>query len=399
MKLIYYSPHPTHDLVSEVGYSTHQRETINALIQQGINVFPVVMGGTTKSNVKYLEGKAIEHTGLKYFVKKLIPRFVWVSVKDYFLMQHDKKAAQLLHQSIIDFKADVVYERSEYLQDSSVKIVKQHKIKYFIEVNAPFVEEMIAMEGKSIWTSLAHRKERNKYKNADKIFVVSSALKDFLVNRYNIDASKIIISPNRINPEIFLKNVKETAQINLNQLADSTVVGFVGSILPHHHVDVLIEAFNKVIRLNKKAILLIVGEGSLLNHLKTVVIRHGIDQHVIFLGKIPHDLVCNYIQKMDICVMPGSNWYGSPIKIFEYAILGKAIIAPDNSPLRDVMENEVDGILVETDPDKLASALSRLIDSKELRENLGTNFRNKVLSEYTWDNAALLIIDAAKNEI
>lgn len=400
MNLIFYSPHPTHDLVSEVGYSTHQRETINALKDLGVSVFPVVMGGVEMSELQYVDGKAINHKGLKHYIKKFIPRYVWVSIKDFFLIQHDKRAARLLNQAIIDKQADLVYERSEYLQDSSVKVIKSHGIKYFIEVNAPFVEEMIAMEGKSIWTTLAHFKEKNKYKNADKIFVVSSALKEFLVNRYKINPTKIIVSPNRINPELFLKNEEDiTPRNNRIDFKDSTVIGFVGSILPHHYVDVLIEAFNKVIKLDKKVSLLIIGEGSLLNQLKSMVNQYGLNDHVFFIGKVPHHQVHEYINQMDVCVMPGSNWYGSPIKIFEYAVLGKAIVAPNNSPLRDVMVNGEDGLLVETNADMLAAAFMKLVDSPQIRQTLGQNFKNKVLSGYTWKSAAQLILRAAKNEL
>jgi glycosyltransferase involved in cell wall biosynthesis len=399
MRLIYYSPHPTHDLVSEVGYSTHQRETINALKDLGVEVLPVVMGGSQVSELQYTEGKAIEHNGLKYYIKKVTPRFIWVSIKDFFLLQHDKKAGRILNQAILDFKADIVYERSEYLQDSGVKPVKSHKIKYFIEVNAPFVEEMIAMEGRSIWISLAHKKEKKKYKNADKIFVVSSALKDFILKRYKIDPDKIIISPNRINPDLFLKNTISEKPNNLIDFKDSTVIGFVGSILPHHYVDVLIEAFNKVIKLDKKASLLIIGEGALLNQLKSMVNQYGLNDQVFFIGKVPHHQVHNYINQMDVCVMPGSNWYGSPIKIFEYAVLGKAIVAPDNSPLRDVMVNGEDGILVETNAEKLAIAFIDLIDSAELRATLGNKFKTKVLADYTWKSAAKMIINAVENHL
>jgi glycosyltransferase involved in cell wall biosynthesis len=161
----------------------------------------------------------------------------------------------------------------------------------------------------------------------------------------------------------------------------------------------LIEAFNKVIKSNKKASLLIIGEGALLNQLKSVVNQYGINDQVFFIGKVPHNHVHEYINQMDVCVMPGSNWYGSPIKIFEYAVLGKAIVAPNNSPLRDVMVNEEDGLLVETNTEMLAEALIKLIDSPQLRKSLGQNFKNKVLSDYTWKSAAQLIISAYKNEL
>lgn len=390
MKIIFYSPHPTHDIVTEVGYATHQRETIEALRALGHEVFPVVMGGTSINEIPYTTGQAIEHKGFKALLKKLIPRFIWVSLKDYKLMQHDKKAAKILEQAILKHQPDLIYERSEYLQDQSVAIIKKYNIKYFVEVNAPFVQEMSELEGKSIWINKAHKKEKNKYTLADKVFVVSSVLKDFLINQYQIDQNKILVSPNRINSQLFLSQSKLEADFNSNEL----VIGFVGSILPHHFVEELISAFDLLIKKNLNVLLLIVGGGSLLEGLKNKVNTLNLNQQVIFLGKIPHQKIPSIIQKMDICVMPGSNWYGSPIKIFEYGILGKAIVAPNNGPVRDVMINLQDGLLIGSQPEEIASALEILINNKELRLKLGANFKNKIEKEYNWQQAAEMILEA-----
>jgi glycosyltransferase involved in cell wall biosynthesis len=48
--------------------------------------------------------------------------------------------------------------------------------------------------------------------------------------------------------------------------------------------------------------------------------------------------------------------------------------------------------LVEKDPMKIADAIARLIENKELRTMLGENFRNKIVAEYTWDKAAEMIL-------
>ena len=391
MKIIYYSPHPTHDIVTEVGYATHQRETIIALQKLGAEVIPVIMGGTTFEEVPYKDGKAITHSGLKGFIKKIIPRYVWVTLKDFRLMMHDKRAAKRLEAAIIKHQPDLVYERSEYLQDASVAVVKKYKVKHYIEVNSPFVQEMKHLEGSSLWTSLGHYIEKRKYKAADQVWVVSSALKSFLVERYGIESNKISISPNRINfKEFTQKNVLEEP---VNFKKEVPIIGFVGSILPHHDVEDLIAAFKLVIDRGYKAQLCIVGGGSLLDSLKTKVEQLKISEWVYFIGKVPHHHVPAYIKQMDICVMPGSNWYGSPIKIFEYGILGKAVIAPNNGPVNDVMEDLKDGILIEKGADSIASAMIKLIEDSELRLSLGNTFKTKIEAEYQWEHAAKLILE------
>ena len=391
MKIIYYSPHPTHDIVTEVGYATHQRETIIALQNLGAEVIPVIMGGTTFEEVPYKDGKAITHSGLKGFIKKIIPRYVWVTLKDFRLMMHDKRAAKRLEAAIIKYQPDLVYERSEYLQDASVAVVKKYIVKHYIEVNSPFVQEMKHLEGSSLWTSLGHYKEKRKYKSADKVWVVSSALKEFLVNRYQIDNSKIIISPNRINKEEFERIIPLPFDIKTSH--KQVVIGFVGSILPHHDVEDLIEAFGIVRRKNTYTLLCIVGGGSLLDSLKQKVKEQQLTESVRFIGKVPHQQVPSYIQQMDICVMPGSNWYGSPIKIFEYGILGKAVIAPNNGPVNDVMEDLKDGILIEKGAEAIANAIIQLIENPDLRQSIGRYFKSKIEEEYQWEHAAKMILE------
>jgi glycosyltransferase involved in cell wall biosynthesis len=395
LRVLFYSPHPTHDIVTEVGYATHQRETIEALRALGAEVMPVVMGGTTLSEVPFTQGKAVKPSGWKKWLKKMIPRFIWVSIKDFMLLKHDTYAQQKLIEAIHSFQPDLIYERSEYLQDSGVMPAQKFGIPYFIEVNAPFVQEMVHLEGSSIWTGLGHRKERRKYHAAHAIFVVSTVLKDFLVTRYGIPPEKIQVSPNRINVEHFMAQANAPLPIPLAFKNPSLpLIGFVGSILPHHHVEDLLHAFKQCIDKGLHANLLVVGGGSLLDSLQASVADSTYQPFVQFTNKIPHQQVPAYINKMDITVMPGSNWYGSPIKIFEYGILGKLVIAPDNGPVNDVMVHQQDGILIKPGKEALFEALATALNHPEKYAPLGENFKSKILQSYTWNQAGEMILKA-----
>lgn len=395
LRIIFYSPHPTHDIVTEVGYATHQRETIEALRALGAEVLPVVMGGTTLQEVPYTQGKAVEPVFWKKWIKALVPRFVWISIKDFLLLQHDKRAQQQLIKAIQQYQPDLIYERSEYLQDSGVQPAKAFNIPYFVEVNAPFVQEMQHMEGRSVWTHWGHNKEKRKYKSADVIFVVSTVLKEFLVKRYGISEEKIKVTPNRINEAHFVSQADAPLPVPLRFAQPQLpLIGFVGSILPHHHVEDLINAFKQCIDKGLQANLLIVGGGSLLEELQAMVSASEYKNCVQFTGKIPHLHVPAYIQRMDITVMPGSNWYGSPIKIFEYGILGKLVIAPNNGPVQDVMEHNKDGLLIQAGEQALYEALEWALRNPEKGKEMGASFRNKIQKHYTWQQAAEMIVGA-----
>lgn len=394
MKIIYYSPHPTHDIVSEVGYATHQREVINALKTLGHELIPVIMGGTDASNLSPLAQDDYKPPIWKILVKRLIPRFLWTSFNNYKLVRHDRKAAQRLEEAIQKHQPDLIYERSEYLQDSGASLASRYKIRYILEVNAPFVEEMRSFEGYSLYQGKAHKVERYKLDKAYKVIAVSTSLADFLVRRYSCDPKKIFVQPNCINPSKIVLHPENATKLrqDLQLEGSSKVIGFVGSMFPYHGVDILIEAFASICVRHDNLRLLIIGDGIILNDLKAQANDLGISEKVRFTGKVQHSKVFDYIAAMDICIMARSNWYGSPVKLFEYGLMNKPIIAPDTAPVRDVMEDEEDAMIVEDNAKALSQALDRLIADEPLARRMAGNFHAKVLSQYTWENAAKNII-------
>jgi glycosyltransferase involved in cell wall biosynthesis len=172
----------------------------------------------------------------------------------------------------------------------------------------------------------------------------------------------------------------------------------VGSIFKYHGVDRLLEAFANLVNEHpeKSFRLLVVGDGMVLPDLKKIAIKLGVNKKVIFFGNVPHRDVYTYIDLMDIAVMASSNWYGSPVKVFEYGAMSKAIVAPDNVPMRDVMVNGTEGILVNDGLDEVFNALNKLVFDDTLRLELAKRFHDKVEKQYTWDIVALDIAQRAR---
>ncbi|MFY7848747.1 MAG: glycosyltransferase family 4 protein [Bacteroidia bacterium] len=392
MRILYFSPHPTHDIASEVGYSTHQRETILAFRVLGHEVLPVIMGGTTKEEKKVFQQQGLKFR-IKEAIKKAMPEVFYNGLKDYGIRRFDQLAAQKLEEGIRTFKPDLVYERSEYMQDSGVRVCRALGVKHYLEVNAPFIEEMRHWEGPSVLHPLGHRIEKRKIKEATRVFAVSSVLRDFLVDEYDADPEKLAVIPNCINPDGVKVEPEKAAAIAAQYgLNGKRVVGFVGSFFPHHGLDDLIAAFARVEHDFPEAVLMIVGGGMNEEELRRQAVQQLGEGRVIFAGRVPHHEVYNYITHMDIAVMPRSNWYGSPMKIFEYGILAKAVVAPDNGPVKDAMVHGEDGILIQPGKEALADALRLLLADKALCERLGAHFEAKIRERFVWTKQAEYIL-------
>jgi glycosyltransferase involved in cell wall biosynthesis len=72
--------------------------------------------------------------------------------------------------------------------------------------------------------------------------------------------------------------------------------------------------------------------------------------------------------------------------------LGKTIIAPDNGPVRDVMNPDVDGFLVNPDAKDIAEKLEFVVNNQEEANKRAVHFRDKILSQYTWKKQAETIL-------
>lgn len=388
MKILYYSPHPQLKLGAPTGYGTHMREMIAAWRKMDVEVKTFIAGD--RGDDSYGEPQPSQFARFK----KSIPAILWETLKDFQLIRFDKSLESDLRVMINEFQPDLIYERVAYLQNSGIKVAVQMGVKHVSEINAPYPEERVYFSGRSLFAKQARDHERQILANSDLITVVSNDLKKHLQEKLtNID-DKIIVIPNCVNPSETTHTLENVSEIRSSfELSGKTIIGFVGSIFPYHGVDTLIEAFSQL-EIDGDARLMIVGDGEALPELKAQALSLGILDRCIFTGSVPHRKVYPFIEAMDICCMPDSNWYGSPVKIFEYGLMKKPVIAPDLGPLRDVMSDGDNGLLVESNPKDLKEAIEKLINNPDLKEKIAIAWHEKVLLEYTWSAAAKKVLKA-----
>ena len=385
MKILYYSPHPQLNLNAPAGYATHMRETILAFEQTGHDVKPLIAGGTEWNKVELKKGN-----GLKQAIKFLIPKLIWETLKDKRLLKKDKELEKEIENKILNFQPDLIYERFNYMQSSGCRSALNHNKTFIVEINSPYIEEREILQGKTLLKRKAEKLEKFVIENSNLVVVVSSSLKAYFSDKYPEQKDKIIVVPNAISDDWldFKLEIKSENEI---------VIGFVGSLFPWHGIDLLIEAFYLLQKSYTDVRLQIVGGGEIEGDLKKMVSDKQLDDKVEFTGNVPHQQIKDVIAGFDIAVMAKSNWYGSPVKIFEYGAMSKAVIAPDNGPVKDVMSNMEHGILVKPEVPSILAALETLVNDSELRKKLGEQFSQKIQKEHTWKKNVERILSKLKN--
>lgn len=394
MKIIYFSPHPNLYLHIPSGPGVHMREMIHAMEELDHEVIPLIMGGIEAMpevrGAASPSGSSNKST-LKSKLKKWIPKRIWQTVKDLQLMRFDRYAQRELERVIRSEKPDLIYERAFYLSTSGVRAAKKHGVKHILEMNAPYPEERRSMEGPGFLDGLGVARERTQLRLTDRIVVVSSALRDYVIQRESESANKTVITPNAIRSDFRPPDPERIALLRGKlELEGKRVVGFIGSIFPYHGVDRLITAFNTLCQTHSDLALLIVGDGEVLPELRALAASLGTSGAIVFTGQVPHEEAPVYVALMDIAVMPHSNWYGSPVKVFEYGALGKTIVAPDLAPLRDVIVSGEHGLLMEDG--KLYESIQELLIDPERAQSMGRSFQAKVQEEHTWKRMAQRVL-------
>ncbi|NQV53702.1 MAG: glycosyltransferase family 4 protein [Flavobacteriales bacterium] len=386
MNILYYSPNPEQDMADDTGYGRHQREMISALRKIG-HVVDVV-NITSESNV--LGGKQ-ENRAKTNPIKRWVPPILWSTLRDFKRVLIDKyRSSPILLKILASKKYDAIYERSNYLLTSGVNAAKQYKIPLVLEVNAPCVLERKEFEGNSWLTWFARMRESQKYRYASKIFPVTSVLGSYISKKYSIPESKIRFISNAINDDDIALDLNNIPTDVVEWCSDSLVVGFIGSLLAYHGVDKLIDAFLRLADDHPNIKLLIVGDGEVLPTLKEMATQSAFSGRIKFTGQVSKKEVYSYISLMDIGVSPAHSWYGSPIKIFEYAALGAVVLAPKEPNIEDVFVHMESAYLFDG-PEQLIPSLAELIDEVELRSKLSESGQKLILNKHTWKSNARIL--------
>ena len=315
--------------------------------------------------------------------KKLLPKLLYEVLELCYSILEFLKLARAARQH----RPDALYQRANIFMLSGVWTARWFKIPYLLEVNAPLALERGKFDGLSL-PRLAAWTERVMWRGADYVLPVTQVLARHVENA-GVPRDRLVVTPNGID----LDRLKPTGSIDdakrsLN-LGTGLVLGFVGFVRDWHGLDHIVDLLAQEPDLQNVR-LLIVGDGPACDGLRDQAKRLHIADRVIITGVIPHDRLATYVSAMDIALQPHVTPYASPLKLFEYMALGRAIIAPDMENIREILEPGVDSVLFTPGDQKtLSDAIRRLARDSELRVRLGAAAAAKIVARnLTWRSNA-----------
>jgi glycosyltransferase involved in cell wall biosynthesis len=227
-------------------------------------------------------------------------------------------------------------------------------------------------------------------KNATLIVTISKYSLEKIENYYGVDAAKVRIVPNGVDPEKF-KPVAETDREGGRRrfgLGSEPCVLFVGSLIPRKGLPFLVEAAEKIVKEYSGTKFVIVGEGPLKNRLLSNLETANLSGNFTFLGNVKGDMLPALYNCADVFALP-SIQEGQGIVLLEAQASAKPVVAFDVGGVNEAVRNGETGLLVKRgSSEELADALLKLLSDKALREKMGANGRRFVIENFTWDICA-----------
>ena len=289
----------------------------------------------------------------------------------------------------------VLYERHAYFMFMGVLLGKWLRRPVVLEVN-----ELAGFKRARglIMERLARRIDAWVFSRASHILCVSRVLAGEVQQR-GAHGERVHVLPNAIDANRFQGLGPGRSLRARLGLEGSIVIGHVGLFYQWDRLDVLIEVVKGIRDRHPGTKVLLVGDGPEMENLKQTACRLGMESAVILPGPVPRDDVPAYIDAMDICVLPDSNAFGSPIALFEFMAMGKPCVVPDLGPMRDVLEDNVTGIMFpHADYPALRKALLRFVEDPALRIQIGARAKQTVFKRHTWVANARFVVQLAGGE-
>jgi glycosyltransferase involved in cell wall biosynthesis len=244
-------------------------------------------------------------------------------------------------------------------------------------------------------SALVRLAEKYTFQTAHVSIATNQSYKEVAIERGKKSADKVFIVRNLPDLKRLPLPPARAESASKKQL-QVLYVGFMGS---QDGLDLLLQSIEYIVQVKKRQDVnfLLVGSGNVLPGLKSVVAQKNLAAFVTFTGQVPHEQVVQYLLSADIGVAPDPksslNDKSTMIKILEYMAFQIPVVLFD---LCEGRRSAGPAALYArpNDPIDFADQILRLLDSQELREQLGAHGRQRIEESLNWETEKSSLLSA-----
>ncbi len=298
-----------------------------------------------------------------------------------------------LREVIPTIRPDILHAHSPSLNGmAAVMAGREFDIPVVYEIRA-FWEDAAVDHGTSREGGLRYRltraMETHVVNRADAVTTICEGLRRDLITR-GVPERKITVIPNAVDIEHFrMDGEKDESLSESLGLQGKTVLGFIGSFYAYEGLPLLVESLPAILAEAPDTRLLLVGGGPQEAQVKQRVEQLGLQDNVVFTGRVPHAEVSRYYNLVDIFVYPRLTMrltdLVTPLKPLEAMAQGKLVLASDVGGHKELIRDGGNGVLFTAGSSgALAKAALEMMAHRERWSAFRTEGRRYVEEERNW---------------
>ncbi len=285
--------------------------------------------------------------------------------------------------------ADVALVRAEPLGASWIRAARKTGVPVVAEVNSPVLETVEYQPEYTHLPWIAGALERYRTKNANATITVSGPLADHLVKTTGVSPDRVTVIANGADAERFHPDVapdREAAAFR-RTLGSGSVVGFVGSFQYFHGPDLLADILGRVLEADQTTGVILVGDGPGRSGILEKLAVHR--NRVFPTGRVDHARVPGLVAAMDVTLLAETAFYCCPLKVLEWAAAGRAVVAPRQESVAELLtDGEAAALFPPGDAAAAAQTVAALLTDPERSSKLGCAAAARIRDELTWSHTA-----------
>lgn len=227
--------------------------------------------------------------------------------------------------------------------------------------------------------------ERCSYAAADVVIVTNESYKQVAIRRGNKNPDKVFIVRN--GPPLSYQPIEPDPDL-VRQA--NYLIGYIGTIGPQDGVDYWMRAIHKMVfTLGRRDFMaVVIGNGDALSGVQALAKELGIEDHVLFTGRLSELESRKCLSAVNVCVQPDPlsplNDKSTMNKLMEYMALGKPTVAFDLAETR-FSAQEAALYVHPNDELEFAEKVSWLLDNPSECKRRGEIGRARVGDALAWE--------------
>jgi len=349
------------------GVSTSIQMLVNALRRKGHNVFIVTVNPDDMTYKLEDKERVLRIPGIP------------IGIYDYRLTTlYPIKAVNIIK----DWNLDIIHTHTEFAIGTFARVIGKQLDIPVVHTYHTMYEDYIHYITKGYFDAPGKKivEYLTKFycdKTIEELIVPTKKTYDLFKEKYKYDRNVHII-PTGIEIDRFYKEKIDISKINnkkteLGITSDDLVILFVGRVAYEKSIDFLINNHSQILKKNKNAKLLIVGDGPDLEKYKKLAKKQKIENSVIFTGKVAWTDIPLYYNMADIFVT-ASHTETQGLTVIEAMAASVPVVALDDESFRNTVIDGLTGYLFKNKKEYV-NKMIELISDKEKRINMGNQGR------------------------